>query len=1213
MPPSSTERRPSFPSGRYEIERRLGEGSVGTVYLAHDRERGRKVALKTLRRVDPLPLFRFKQEFRALAGVDHPNLVRLYEMVHEDGQWFFTMEAIDGVDFLTYGRKHPKRLEDAIAQLVRGIDALHATGSLHRDIKPTNVLVTRDHRVVLLDFGLVTALEVGGFELGDRRRVCGTAGYMSPEQAAAGHLTPASDFYSLGAMLYEALTGDLPFVGEVDEVLLAKRKKDGPAPRLAVPDVDPLLDRLSADLLKRRADERPTAEVILRRLGVSTFEETLPPRPQSYVHSSTPILTGPKPVFVGREMQLARMVDAHDAASRDGRPVAMIVSGESGIGKSALVRSFLSSVNVPVLTGRCYERENVPFKAIDPLIDALCHHLLLEPKAVLERLLPADTAALAHVFPVLCRSEEIDARRRAEQTIDDPSELRRRAFGALRELLERISERQGLVLYVDDVQWADRDSAAVLHAILREPRPPPLFLIVCARSDEAPGPFLTTLRNLEVDVQEIALGPLSTGEAQQLADTLLETHAGPHHSRIMKAKTIAAETAGHPFFVSQLARYAADESVSGGELELDRVLERRIERLSESARRLLEIVAMCGHPLERSVALHAADIADTEREAVSTLLGAHLLRSIGNDDLATAHDRIREHVAARLDESKIARYHRRLAAELERHGRAEPETLAHHYLGYGRPDRAAELFERAGRRAFKKFAFDRAARLFEAAIDANEDGQRTAKLYRRLATALANGGRGAAAAEAYLTAAELADIVESIDCKRRAAEQFLRSGHVDEGQALLEEVLSLVGMPVPRQGSTALASLLGRRLRLAVRGTHFSERRPEQIPKEKLTKIDIVWSGALGLGMVDIVRSFDFQTAHMLAALDAGEPYRVARALAAEALNTATGGGPARKKTRKLLLAAERLAARIDHPHAIGLAAMATGMSENLVGHWSRGVQSLEHAIQLFSERCTGVAWERNTSEHMRLWALAYLGDFSKMRARVFELERNARERTDRYALSLVTTGLPNLAWLAAGDASGANEALAEGIARWSHRGYHLQHYNHLLGETHLYLYRGRAELAHRRLTSQWRQLERSLLLKVQQIRIEALHLAGRVALAGADVAKGTERERRIERAERLAKRIEREEMPWGMPLGVLLLAGAAERRGQTEEAITLYSEASAKLQAVEMNAFAKAARAREGRLLGGALGERRTQDAMAWFTSVGVRAPASFASIFVP
>ncbi len=1213
-----SERSASFRSARFTLERRLGAGSVGVVYLAYDHVRKGPVALKTLRTIAPLPLFRFKQEFRALTDVVHPNLVRLYELICEDGHWFFTMEAIRGVDFVTFCQRHPDRVRDAVVQLVRGVAALHAAGRLHRDIKPTNILVTPSGRVVLLDFGLVT--DVGGFELGGRHRVCGSAGYMSPEQSAAAPLTVASDLYAVGSVLFEALTGALPFEGSVDDVLEAKRHADGPSPR-TYGAVDPTLDRLATDLLKRTPEERPTAEIVLRRLRADTVDEARPERSRT-PPPSAPVLAANEPTFVGRREPLARLAAAFERSATG--PAVVVVRGASGIGKSALVTHFLAGLDATVLTGRCYERESVPFKAIDPLVDALCHHLMLQRDDGLDDALSPETAALAAVFPVLRRCPRIEAAIDGVPCPEDPRQLRRDAFVALRALLAATAAERPLVLYVEDAQWADADSAAALASILRPPDAPRLLLVLCGREDArassravarrfrstAPDPVDALVSRLAPGpngVETIDLDRLEDEDARSLALALLtDAHAD---SALRKAATIAKESRGHPLFVEELARHAVEEAlVDGADLALDTVLARRLARLGADERRVLEVVALAAEPLPHAIALSAADV--DARDPIPRLLNARWLRRAGTtaELVCTAHDRIRDHVVDALDDARRRALHRRLAAELGRDATTPPEAVAHHHREAGRADVAADLFVLGGRRAFRAYAFDHAAELFEAALALTpDDAGATGNLYRRLADALANAGRGADAGHAYLAAAERLGPRDALTCRRCAAEQLLRAGHVDEGVALLEEVLTTIDVPPPRRDLGAIVSLVKRRSRLLLRGTSYTERDVRAVPKQRRMALDVMWAGALGLALVDVVRAYDYSTAHLLAALDTGEPYRVARALAGEALNSATGGSKTSGRTRRLLREAERIATRIDHPHAKGLVHMTAGMSQSLVGRWRASLEPYDRATALFERRCSGVAWERDTVEHMRLWAHAYLGDLEAMRARIDRLLHDAKERGDRYATSLFSSGLANLVWLAEDDPRTALERVVEGMRPWSRRGFHLQHYNQLLAAAHVDLYAGRAERAHDQLVATWPHLVKSQLLSVQQIRIEAWHLFGRVALAASDRA--VDPGPLYRQAARAARRVAREKVPWGRPLATLLTAGIAERRGDTDAAYAGYAEATQRLVDADMAIYANAARRR----LGALVGDHRTRDADAWFVAAGVHKPAAFAGIFVP
>ncbi len=506
-------------TARYAIQRCLGRGGFGVVYQAFDRQQNAIVALKTLHRPGADALFRFKREFRALAEISHPNLVTLYELVSDGQDWFFTMELVSGVDFLTYVRPQPltenvetrtipptlpmseivlntqydvapgtvarapcpadpSRLRAAARQLAQGLCELHRADTLHRDIKPSNVLVTREGRVVILDFGLIAEMSSEG--AGQFSSRAGTPAYMAPEQTAGLPPAEPADWYAVGVMLFEALTGRRPFTGTTSELIARKQLFDAPDASTLATGVPEDLDALCRDLLRRDPQLRPARKDVLFRLGAL----------QTSVHDQ-PARTP----FVGREQQLEEL--AHALASvRSGQTMVALAHGTSGIGKTAMVHRFLNELRgepgVLTLAGRCFERESVPFKAFDSVIDQLTQYLKLLPSNVLEEILPRDLSALTRLFPVLREVE--DAVRTRPIEIADLKELRQRAFAALRELLGRLSQRTTLVLFIDDLHWGDADSAALFADLLQPPYPPRLFLIACYRTEDAiASPLLLAL------------------------------------------------------------------------------------------------------------------------------------------------------------------------------------------------------------------------------------------------------------------------------------------------------------------------------------------------------------------------------------------------------------------------------------------------------------------------------------------------------------------------------------------------------------------------------------------------------------------------------------------------------------------------------------------------------------------------------------------------
>ena len=212
------------------------------------------------------------------------------------------------------------------------------------------------------------------------------------------------------------------------------------------------------------------------------------------------------------------------------------------------------------------------------------------------------------------------------------------------------------------------------------------------------------------------------------------------------------------------------------------------------------------------------------------------------------------------------------------------EALFEHYRGAGDAENAAIQAGLAGEKAGAALAFDRAASFYRHAL-ALSPASAAAHAWREgLATALANAGRPAEAAEAYLRAAAGAGDLQRVELQRRGAEQFLIGGHIDRGLDLIRTMLANMGMSVPRSPRAALLPLLWRRARLRWRGLHFVSRAVEDIDADTLLRLDTCWSATTGLLLVDMIGAVAFSARHLLIALDAGEPYRLSRAMALESV-----------------------------------------------------------------------------------------------------------------------------------------------------------------------------------------------------------------------------------------------------------------------------------------------------------------------------------------
>ena len=601
---------------RFDIRAGLGAGGFGSVYEAYDRKQKRVVALKVLRRQQFVD--RFKRELRALVDIRHPNLIELYELFCEGSTWFFTMELIHGVDFLTYVEHRRRkqttpacnlaRLRSAAQQLAQAIQALHQRGILHRDIKPGNALVSADGRVRLLDFGLVREMERSGTH---SLLWIGTPAYMAPEQFAGQTAQQATDWYCFGVMLFQAIVGLLP----------RDCSPDLDAPEVFPDGVPDDLRQLCRDLLRSEPRDRPLGSDVIQRLGAPVV-----PLERSSIDDID------ADTLVGREPHLQQLQHLLERAA-DGHSVIANVHGSSGIGKSTLLRSFRRRVastdpRVVILAGRCYQNETIPYKALDDLVDSLAHYLRTLSDSETEALTPHGVEYLVRIFPVLRSVDGLSRVRRKAIDILDSAELREQAFVSLQDLFSRLSQRRLMLITIDDLQWGDLDSAAFLRRLLCADEPPSMLLVACYRAEEVEtSTFLQSWRSVlaatKADVSDVTVEPLSHAESMELLSRLLS----PGDIAATRIDAIAAESEGSPFLIDQLARHPIlSEEDIGVVPNIVQVITERLAVLPPNAERLLEVIAVAGQPISFQTANIAAGLDPFDALGVSSLVADHLVQ-----------------------------------------------------------------------------------------------------------------------------------------------------------------------------------------------------------------------------------------------------------------------------------------------------------------------------------------------------------------------------------------------------------------------------------------------------------------------------------------------------------------------------------------------------------------------------------------------------------
>lgn len=1203
---------------RYLIERELGHGGMGVVYQVLDLERNTRIALKAIHKIDAISIYRLKNEFRQLADLSHPNLVSLHDLCCEGERWFFTMELVVGETFDQYvaaaedtrpNASKPSdralqptlarrarllrdasvtlsqhgivrdlpaervacdlgRLREALRQLVSAVAAIHDAGKLHRDIKPSNVLVTTDGRVVVLDFGLVSSKTIVDSDESAADRtiggaVFGTPAYMSPEQAAGEPVTTASDWYSVGCMLYEALTGQLPFDGSVLEIIKRKDEQEPSAPSEIVRGVPEDLNELCCALLRRRPEDRPSTAELQRLFG---RQSTPPPPPRD--PDGTFIPTGE--LFIGREPHLERLRRAFEGVQQ-GRAATVFVHGHSGMGKSALVRCFTNDLinarEALVLRGRCYERESVPYKAFDDIVDALSRYMMRLPNEEASELLPRNIHALAHLFPVLRRVRAVAQARVPLHVTSDPHEIRSQAFGALRDLLARLSDWQPLVITIDDLQWGDVDSARLLTHLLGPPDAPPILFVGVYRREELQssaflrslvwsGPLDGGIGNLE----ELRVDPLTADESAYLVRELLGRDT-PTDTEF--ARAISVESEGVPFFIGELAHHAKAQrsQVELAAISLDDVIMARVRELASPAQRLLEVLSVAARPLEQGVALEAAELPAGDREAIQALRAARLIRTRGTrqtDPAETYHDRVREAVTAELSAARVREIHARVARASEQWGVGEPEQLVVHYAEAGEGVRAGETAQKAALSAAGKLAFNRAADLYRKAIELLDprDTARRRELYEQLGDALANSGRGSHAAGAYLAGAHSAAADQASGLRRKATQQLLRSGRVEEGTQLLEQLLDEAGLPGFRSNARVVSRLLLNKGRLRLATFSVPPANDRAATDSETLLLETLAATFREVTVTDMLRGSMLHSEFLRCALKAGDPDRMLEGLAWEAMHVAFGQGVAgQARVEWLLCKSDDLATQLGTPAAQATVMLARAACYVALARFRAAYPLAREAERLLREHCPGTFWERSLVLSCRYACVELIGSLRELSNEAYERAREASERDDGFAR--VYLGVhAHLAQLMQGDAAAALRALEEEGAQLG-RGFTTYHLLVMTRTTDAINYTGDGRGAWRYFEPQWSAFTRTLMYRFrpEYYLANAAYLRGRTAIAAFLATKDRERLRDARAAEGVLQKLAR---PDAQMYAKLISAGLARCERSDSRAATALTAALA-------------------------------------------------------
>jgi tetratricopeptide (TPR) repeat protein len=860
----------------------------------------------------------------------------------------------------------------------------------------------------------------------------------------------------------------------------------------------------------------------------------------------------------------------------------------------------------------------VTLKAIDSVADMLSRYLIALPNAEAAEVVPRDVHALSQLFPVLQRVEIMRTARRRSQYLPDARTLRQQAIVGLKELLTRIAMRQPLVLFIDDLQWGDVDSARMLaHLTGGADRPAMLLICTYRTTDQERSPCLSKLLPLirerrQVQVREIALEPLSERESLELGEKLLRGVEGD-------PLAIARESRGNPYLLTQLIEHVRAEGPGGpaelgGALavSLERALSDRLSALSPAAKSVLAMIALSGRPLREQVMAQLSGSDMNLAVTLTELRRQKLVRGIGSNHeraVGIYHDSIREALVARMTDSEARQIHARLASATEQCQPLDSEALIDHLLGAHDFSRAGIYAIGAARAAAASFAFDKAAALLEIAAQHHADGVWRQELLVQWASALASAGRSLRAAEVYLEAAQHAPLEERARLQLKAGTQFLLSGRWDRGIAVLTSGLAQIGIAFPQSIEEGLVRGQKLRPRLEQGGFEFVAKLDADLSSEQRVRLDALWSVVEAtLAGYPLVCQL-FVRMYLVEALEAGEKSRIVLGLAAYFMTIDIRLAWIDGKRPESLQRAEVLSRDVTDPHChawIGVARAFAFQNEGLI---RPAILHLEQAADLLRTRCRDGAALQRSCLMLHARALAMSGDLDDL-ARCEMWIRDATERDD-LVLATRLRLIASQRLLAEDDVAGVERRL-EAPPELRSEGF---------GLTGLLRFAARISLATYQLDSQ--ALLR-LARKVDSIADSPLigtrlwsgdFQTMRARLLLAVNRSSPDSEAVLARAENAIRTLERLDMECHADYVRILRASLAHQRGQTQEVLGLLDTILTDDDggAGESVMVRACARMSKGHLLGGESGSALIADGERELRARGVKDPLRFARLYAP
>jgi len=789
----------TFANGRYEVLKFLGEGGRKKVYLARDTLLDRQVAFALIKTdgLDETARERITREAQTMGRLGtHPNVVAVFDMGEHEGQPFVVIELLGGGDVegllaKAEGTLPLERTLQIAADVCKGLEFIHAKGVVHRDLKPGNVWLTAEGSAKIGDYGLAIAADRTRLTL--QGTMVGTVDYMPPEQALGGEITPRSDLYSLGALLYELVTGRPPFSGERIAEVIGQHINVVPAPASERgAQIPAALDELISQLLAKDPERRPaSAAEVRQRLEAIDPSDTRSDFDENFR------LRRARQVFVGRSRELDELRRRFDEAASGQSRIVMLV-GQPGIGKTRLAQELEAharSRRARVLWGRAPEGGGAPeywlfTQALRRLLDEV-------DEGTARRVLGEEASQLARIAP--------DVRERLHTAEPpDPSEFA--LFEAVRAFLHRLAEDRPLLLVLDDLHWADRGSLGLLQHVSRELATAKALILGTYRDSELsrahPLSHALATLNREANFFRINVRGL---DREQVAD-YVERSAGFEPTR-EQLEAFMRETDGNPFFLSEIVAGMLEQGTLNERTyvitipdSLREALAQRVNALSDDAVELLRLAAVAGYEFDfDTLRVVSQQPEETALELIEEALRDNVIAEAGKPgSYRFIYQPMQRLLLDELSATRRARLHGQIGELLEASYAAQAEQYADALAGHFTESAAINPSHRekalryawlAGEQAEAAGELGSAVHWYERCLEFTSEDHRTVGVSK--AAALAGVGRVLAAATGSQRA---------LDAIRDAVSLLASQG---EGLAAARTALSLRRMADP-QGAAAV-------------------------------------------------------------------------------------------------------------------------------------------------------------------------------------------------------------------------------------------------------------------------------------------------------------------------------------------------------------------------------------------------------------------------